>query len=155
MLSAAVVVPTQREASPFTLDVIAAVERIRQRNPVLHAFLHTRLDAALAEAAARAREAPRSPLHGVPYGLKDHWDTAGIPTTAGSYRHRDRVPSQSAPVHQAFEAAGAVLVGKTSLSDSGLAPESSNWIGGPVRNPHDLARTAGGSSGGSAAAVAD
>ncbi len=78
-----------------------------------------------------------------------------MPTTAGSYRHRDRVSEDSCPVHEVFRDAGAVLVGKTSLSDMGLGPESTNYLSGSVRNPHDLRRTAGGSSGGAAAAVAD
>jgi amidase len=131
------------------------VTRIRARDPVLHAFVTTRLDEALVEAKARAQEPARSPLHGVPYSLKDYWDTAGLRTTGGSYRHRDRVPQASSPVHEVFQAAGAVLLGKTNLSDLALAPESASYVGGVCRNPHDLARSAGGSSGGAACAVAD
>jgi Asp-tRNA(Asn)/Glu-tRNA(Gln) amidotransferase A subunit family amidase len=142
-------------AAMFELSVEAAVDRIRARNPILNAFLTTRLDEALRDAAALSSAPPRSALHRSPYGLKDEWDTAGIPTTAGSIRHRDRVPKESSSVHQAFEAAGAVLVGKTNLSDMGLAPEATSYLGGPTRNPRDLQRTAGGSSGGAAAAVAD
>jgi aspartyl-tRNA(Asn)/glutamyl-tRNA(Gln) amidotransferase subunit A len=144
-----------KAGSPFELTVPEAVARIRARNPILHAFVSTRLDEALLEARARADERPRSLLHGVPYSLKDQWDTAGIPTTGGSYRYKDRVPRVSSPVHLAFEAAGAVLLGKTNLSDLAMVSESASYVGGVARNPHDLARTPGGSSGGAAAAVVD
>jgi Asp-tRNA(Asn)/Glu-tRNA(Gln) amidotransferase A subunit family amidase len=140
---------------PFDLTVPQAVARIRERNPLLHAFISTRLDEALVEARARATEPPRSPLHGVPYSLKDQWDTKGIPTTGGSYRYRDRVPTVSSPVHTAFEAAGAVLLGKTNLSDLAMVSESASYVGGVARNPRDQGRTPGGSSGGAAAAVVD
>lgn len=136
---------------PYPLTVAEAISRIRAREASVSAFISTRLDAALQEAVT-----PRSgPLAGLPYGLKDLWDTAGITTTAASARFRDRVPTVSAPVHQIFEAAGAVLVGKTNASDLGLAIESQSYVGGITKNPHDLRRTAGGSSGGAAAAVAD
>lgn len=141
--------------SPFTLDVASALRRVRERDPLIHAFVTLRLEEAAAEAARRAAERPRSEIHGVPYGLKDEWDTAGLRTTGGSWRHRDRTPSVSNPVHEVFEAAGAVLVGKTNLSDLGLPPEATSYVGGATRNPWDLRRTAGGSSGGAAAAVAD
>jgi len=143
------------DAAPFDLSVTQAVERIRARNPLLRAFISTRLEAALTEARARAAEAPRSLVHGVPYSLKDQWDTAGIRTTGGSYRYKDRVPAVSSPVHLAFEAAGAVLLGKTNLSDLAMVSESASYVGGVAKNPHDLDRTPGGSSGGAAAAVAD
>ncbi|MBI2898005.1 MAG: hypothetical protein HYY06_30915 [Deltaproteobacteria bacterium] len=139
----------------FDLTVGAAVERIRERNRRIRAFVWTRLDEAIEDARRRAGQRPASPLHGVPYGLKDNWDTAGIPTTGGSHRFRDRVPEKSSPVHEVFEKAGAVLLGKTNLSDLGLTPEAASWVGGVTANPHDLSRTSGGSSGGAAAAVAD
>ena len=106
------------------------------------------------DAAARASESPRSPVHGLPYSLKDMWDTAGLTTTGGSFRFRTRVPDTSAPIHRVLEDAGAVLLGKTNLSDLGMALESDSWVGGRTNNPHDPQRTAGGSSGGAAAAVA-
>jgi Asp-tRNA(Asn)/Glu-tRNA(Gln) amidotransferase A subunit family amidase len=151
LMTAAVEAP----GSPFKLKVAEAVARIRARNETLRAFITTRTDEALAEASAREREPPRSPLHGVPYSLKDQWDTAGIRTTCGSHRFRDRVPTESGAVHEAFAGAGAILLGKTNLSDLGIAPEATSFVGGATRNPHDLSRTAGGSSGGAAAAVAD
>ncbi|MBI2895600.1 MAG: amidase [Deltaproteobacteria bacterium] len=132
-----------------------AAARVRARDPMIRAFVRTRLEEALAEHAARRSEPPGSVLHGVPYSLKDMWDTAGIPTSGGSYRYRDRLPTASSPVHEVFADAGAVLLGKTNLSDMGLAPESASWVGGVTANPADLGRTAGGSSGGAAAAVAD
>ena len=139
----------------FDIDVAAAIARVRAREPLIHAFITTRLEEALADGRALAEEQPRSSLHAVPYSLKDEWETKGLPTTSGSARYRARISTESSSVHQAFEAAGAVLVGKSNLSDLGLAPEASSYVGGVTRNPHDLSRTAGGSSGGAAAAVAD
>lgn len=93
-------------------------------------------------------------LAGVPYVLKDTWDTAGIRTTGGSWRHRARVPSESARPFEALKKTGAVLLGKSNLCDLAFSAESDNHMLGPVRNPHDPSRTAGGSTGGGAAAVA-
>lgn len=139
----------------FDVDVGAAVARARERDPLIHAFITTRLEDALRDAHALANERPRSPLHGVPYSLKDEWETQGLPTTSGSARYRTRISTESSSVHRAFQAAGAVLIGKSNLSDLGISPEASSYVGGTTRNPHDLSRTAGGSSGGAAAAVAD
>ena len=94
------------------------------------------------------------PLAGVPYVLKDMWDTAGIPTTGGSFRHRARVPAESSRVFVALQKTGAVLLGKSNLCDMAFSTESDNHMFGPVRNPIDPTRTAGGSTGGGAAAVA-
>jgi Asp-tRNA(Asn)/Glu-tRNA(Gln) amidotransferase A subunit family amidase len=135
--------------------VAEAVARIRARDPELRAFVSTRLEAALADDARLAAEAPRSKLHRLAYGLKDVWDTAAIATTGGSHRYRDRVPTESSTLHRALSEAGAVLVGKTNLSDMALAPESASYVGGRCANPHDTERTPGGSSGGAAAAIAD
>jgi Asp-tRNA(Asn)/Glu-tRNA(Gln) amidotransferase A subunit family amidase len=139
----------------MTPSVETAVARIRGRNPVLNAFITTCLDDALLQAGRLDAEAPRSPLHRLPYSLKDQWNTAGIPTTAGSARYATRVTQESSPVHQVFTRAGAVLCGKTNMSDMGLSPEATSYVGGATRNPLDTTRTAGGSSGGAAAAVAD
>jgi Asp-tRNA(Asn)/Glu-tRNA(Gln) amidotransferase A subunit family amidase len=97
---------------------------------------------------------PGGPLAGVPYTLKDTWDTPGIPTTGGSWRHRGRIPEHPAPVFEALRRTGAVLLGKSNCSDLALAWESNNHLIGPTRNPHDESRSAGGSSGGAACAVA-
>ncbi|HEY8090417.1 MAG TPA: amidase [Polyangiaceae bacterium] len=96
----------------------------------------------------------RGPLAGLPYTLKDTWDTPGMPTTGGSWRHRDRIPDDPAPVYEALRRTGAVLLGKSNCSDLALAWESFNHLVGPTRNPHDESRSAGGSSGGAACAVA-
>jgi len=139
---------------PFGLTVAEAVARTRSLEPVAHVYVSIRLEEALDDAARRATEAPRSPLHGVPYALKDVWETTCLPTTGGSFRHRARVPAVSGRVYRTFNDSGAVLVGKSNLSDCGLAPESSSYVGGCTSNPYDRKRTAGGSSGGAAAAVA-
>ncbi len=139
---------------PFTLSTAEAVARVRELDRRVNVYINTRLPEALRDAETRAAEAPRSRLHGLPYGLKDEFETVCLPTTAGSYRHRERVPEADGAVYEAFEAAGAILIGKTNLSDLGLPPEATSYIGGATRNPFDRRRTAGGSSGGSAAAVA-
>lgn len=135
----------------FPLTTSAAIERIRSRNETLCTFVTTRLE----EAEREASEASDGPLAGVPYSLKDAWDTAGVRTTGGSWRFRDRMPERSAGIHEALAQTGAVLLGKTNLSDLSVSPEASSHVGGSTRNPHNLERTSGGSSGGAAAAVAD
>lgn len=139
----------------FPLTVPAALERIRDREPFIHAFVSTRLPEARREHEARAGEAARSPVHGVPFGLKDEWETLCLPTTGGSWRHRARRSTRDSRVVRAFADAGAILLGKTNLSDFGMAPEATSYVGGVTVNPLDPSRTAGGSSGGAAAAVAD
>jgi Asp-tRNA(Asn)/Glu-tRNA(Gln) amidotransferase A subunit family amidase len=137
-----------------SLSVADAVATVRERGTELGAYVSTRLEAALEDAEARAREKRRSPLHGVPFGLKDEWETIALPTTAGSWRHKNRRPHVDSKVFTTFRNAGAVLIGKTNLSDMGLAAEATSFVGGPCKNPHDLERSAGGSSGGAACAVA-
>jgi Asp-tRNA(Asn)/Glu-tRNA(Gln) amidotransferase A subunit family amidase len=138
-------------AAPFAdYSVEECRARIRSRNDVVHAVLNV-LDVPHVDPGAPSG----APLAGVPYVLKDTWDTAAITTTGGSWRHRARVPSVSSHAHRALAAAGAVLLGKSNLCDLAFSTESDNHLGGPVRNPHDPTRTAGGSTGGGAAAVAD
>lgn len=135
---------------PFSLTVEAAVGRARTLAPRMGIYVSTRFDRALTEAAHRT-----GPLAGVPYGLKDEFDTPDLPTSGGSWRYRDRsTPGVGSAPFRAFDGAGAVLLGKSNLSDMGLAPEATSYVGGAARNPFDPSRTAGGSSGGSAAAVA-
>src|SRR5262249_46569419 len=130
---------------PFgDFSVVACRERIAARNDALNAVLHV-VDAA---AAGRPPDAAPRALEGVPYVLKDTWDTEGIVTTGGSWRHRSRVPIASSRVHRALTDAGAVLLGKSNLCDLAFSTESDNHIRGPVRNPFDPVRTAGGSTGG-------
>jgi Asp-tRNA(Asn)/Glu-tRNA(Gln) amidotransferase A subunit family amidase len=130
------------------LSVQDARQAIRDRNDRLNALVRV-----LPEPQAGRSDAG-GPLAGVPYTLKDTWDTPGIRTTGGSWRHRDRVPTEAAPVYEALKRSGAVLLGKSNCSDLALAWESNNHLIGPTRNPHDETRSAGGSSGGAACSVA-
>ena len=143
-------------SAPFAAYSLEACRaRIRARNDALNAVL-TEVEALEALEPVASERAARvdAPLAGVPYVLKDTWDTAGIRTTGGSWRHRARVPHASAHSHRALAEAGAVLLGKSNLCDLAFSGESDNHLRGPVRNPHDPTRTAGGSTGGGAAAVA-
>lgn len=130
----------------MTLSVDSCRATISARNDDLRAVLHV--------LKKPLQESKDGPLAGVPYVLKDVWDTAGIPTTGGSHRHRERVPDESSRIHTALQRTGAVLLGKSNLCDMAFSMESDNHIFGPVRNPFDRSRTAGGSTGGGAAAVA-
>ena len=94
------------------------------------------------------------PLHGLPFTIKDSFDTAGVVTTAGSVGWRDRVPADDATVVARLRRAGAILVGKTNTPEFTWSNETDNDVYGRTSNPYDLARTPGGSSGGSAAIVA-
>src|SRR5262249_38718488 len=96
----------------------------------------------------------RSPLHGIPIALKDNIDTNGVRTTAASAVFDDRVPSEDAEVARRLAVAGAILIGKTNLHEFAFGGTSATSYYGPVRNPWALERNPGGSSGGSAAAVA-
>ncbi len=96
----------------------------------------------------------RGPLHGIPIALKDNIDTAGVRTTAASAVFDDRVPAEDAEVARRLAAAGAVVIGKTNLHEFAFGGTSATSYYGPVRNPWALERNPGGSSGGSAAAVA-
>ncbi len=138
-----------------SLTVEQAAARIRERDSVLRSFISLRLDEALKESAALSKQPRLSPLHNAPYSLKDVWEITGTRTTAGSFRFRDRVSSTTSPLYEIFSAAGAVLMGKTNCSDLSISPETDNYLAGFASNPHDVSRTAGGSSGGAAAAVAD
>jgi aspartyl-tRNA(Asn)/glutamyl-tRNA(Gln) amidotransferase subunit A len=96
----------------------------------------------------------RGPLHGIPIGLKDLIDTAGVKTTCGSALFADRVPSEDAEIVRRLKNAGSVIIGKQNLQEFAYGGTSTSSHFGPVRNPWDTDRIAGGSSGGSAAAVA-
>mgnify|MGYP001298323618 CR=1 FL=1 len=135
--------------------VADCIDRIRARDATIRAFAATRLDDAAAEARHLAAQPPKSKLHGVPFSVKDEWETLCLPTSGGSWRHRERRSTEDATVVRVLRDAGAVLLGKTNMSDLGVAPETTNHVVGATRNPSNLERTAGGSSGGSAAAVAD
>ena len=136
----------------------ACLARIDTYNPKLNAFITLTRELALAR--ARALDADlragtvRGPLHGVPIALKDNIDTAGIRTTAASSVFDDRVPTEDAEVTRRLAAAGAVVLGKLNLHEFANGGTSATSYYGPVRNPWALDRNPGGSSGGSAAAVA-
>ncbi len=134
------------------------VERIEKLNPSLNAFITVTADLALAQAAEAETEILRGqwrgPLHGIPIGLKDLIDTAGIRTTAASAVFKDRIPDQDADVVCRLKAAGAVLLGKQNLHEFAYGGSSVISYFGKVHNPWNIEHIAGGSSGGSAAAVA-
>src|SRR5580704_2132334 len=145
----------QKKISPLELTQ-ECLARIEKQNPALNAFITVTADSALA--AARAAETTRGdwrgPLHGIPLALKDLIDTAAVRTTAGSKRHKDRIPTEDAEVVRRLRQAGAVIVGKNNLHEFAYGGSSLVSYFGDVHNPRDTARIAGGSSGGSAAAVA-
>ena len=146
-----------RKVSPVELTN-ACLARIERLNPVLNAFITVTADQALAEARAAESEIVRGrrrgPLHGIPIALKDLFDTAGVRTTAGSAVFADRVPPQDAEVVRRLKQAGAVFVGKLNMHEFAYGDTSVQSHFGPVRNPWNRQHIAGGSSGGSAAAVA-
>jgi Asp-tRNA(Asn)/Glu-tRNA(Gln) amidotransferase A subunit family amidase len=127
----------------------ACLERIAQREDEVHAWAWINPEKALAEARQRDREAPRSALHGVPVGIKDVIDTADMPTEYYSPIYRGHQPKWDAACVALLRRAGCVILGKTATT------EFANNHPAPTRNPHNLAHTPGGSSSGSAAAVAD
>ena len=122
-----------------------------------NAFIAVREEEALAEARAAEQEIRegryRSPLHGIPIAVKDLVDVAGTPTTSGSAVPA-HVARSDAPVVQALRDAGAIVIGKTNLHEFAFGTTSDESAFGPVRHPLDASRSAGGSSGGSAAALA-
>jgi len=147
----------QREISPVEL-VRECLEAIDRLNPTLNAFITVTAESALAEAKKAEQEIQsgkwRGPLHGIPIGLKDLIDTAGTRTTAASAVFRDRIPAEDADVVKKLKAAGAVFIGKQNLHEFAYGGSSLISHFGPVRNPVNPDFIAGGSSGGSAAAVA-
>ena len=147
----------RKQISPVDL-AMACLDRIEQLNPQLNAFITVLHDSALAQARAAENEINtghwRGPLHGIPIGLKDLIDTAGIKTTCGSALFADRIPTEDADIVQRLKSAGAVLIGKQNMQEFAYGGTSTSSYFGPVRNPWDPDRIAGGSSGGSAAAVA-
>ena len=136
----------------------AHLARIAEVNPAVNAIVT--LDEEGAHAAARAAdEAVASgdelgPLHGLPIAVKDLEDTAGMRTTYGSTIFADNVPDADSLLVERLRRAGAIVIGKTNTPEFGAGSQTFNRVFGPTRNPYDLSRTPGGSSGGAAAAVA-
>jgi len=134
------------------------LDRIHTENPRLNAFIHVMGD----EARQRARQADeelaagrdRGPLHGVPLSVKDLIDIRGVPTTAASRVREGHIAERDAPAIAHLVEAGAVFIGKTNLHEFAFGTTNEDSAYGPSHNPHDRARSPGGSSGGSAASVA-
>ena len=153
----------KRKLSPVELTKLM-LSRIEQLNPQLNAYITVTAELAIAQAkkaetelfSSRSRKGhiDRGALHGIPISLKDNIYTAGIRTTAGSRILRDFIPLHDARVVTLLREAGAILLGKTNMHEFAYGVTSNNPHFGPVRNPWDLNRIPGGSSGGSAAAVA-
>jgi 1-carboxybiuret hydrolase len=152
-----------RAVSAGSLDAATVVEEtlavIAARDPVLNAF--TGITAERARKHARALDSMRAqgqrlgPLAGVPFAVKNLFDVAGLPTLAGSKINRDLPPAgRDSPLIERLEAAGAILVGALNMGEYAYDFTGENIHYGPSRNPHDVERMTGGSSGGSGAAVA-
>ncbi|MEQ8654874.1 MAG: amidase family protein [Kiloniellales bacterium] len=135
-----------------------SIESINTRNSEINAFVEIYADEALQIAAdcdaERERGISRGPLHGLPFGVKDLFLTKNRRTARGSRAFRNFVPSESAPVVERMEKAGAILLGKTTTTELGWSGSSVSELYGPTRNPWNTALTSGGSSSGSAAAIA-
>ncbi len=143
----------RRRVSPVELTE-ACLARIAEANPKLNAFITLTADQALAQARALAAERWRGPLHGIPVAVKDLFDTAGIRTTGGSAVFASRTPERDAEAVRRLRAAGAVLLGKLNMDEFAYHFTSETSHFGACRNPWNPALTPGGSSGGSAVAVA-
>lgn len=146
-----------KAVSPVALleDCLARIEAV---NPVLNAVTATAIERARAEARAAERAvmegAALGPLHGLPIGIKDLQETAGLRTTHGSALYADHVPAADERMVASVRRAGAIVVGKTNTPEFGAGAHTDNQVYGVTRNPFDPARTCGGSSGGSAVALA-
>jgi aspartyl-tRNA(Asn)/glutamyl-tRNA(Gln) amidotransferase subunit A len=153
----------KRKLSPVELTRLM-LDRTNQLNPKVNAYITVTPELALAQAKKAEAElfAPRGgkgrrdrgPLHGIPISLKDNIYTKGIRTTAGSKILKDFIPEHDAEVWARLQQAGAIMLGKTNMHEFAYGVTNNNPHYGPARNPWDLSRIAGGSSGGSAAAVA-
>ena len=143
--------------SPLELTQ-ACLDRIVRLDPRLNSFITVTADQALADARRAtdelARGLRRGPLHGIPIALKDNIDTAGVRTTAASAVFAERIPAADAEIVRRLKEAGAIVLGKLNLHEFALGTTSAVSHYGPVRNPWDTERSAGGSSGGCGAAVA-
>ena len=148
-----------RKQTVSPVEVVeACLKRIETLNPTLNAFITVMADDArdqvkAAEAEIKAGEW-RGPLHGLPVAVKDFYDTAGVTTTAGFEPFKDRVPDSDAEAVKRLRRAGAIVIGKTNMDALGMATTGLTSYFGPVRNPWNSDYVTGGSSAGSAAAVA-
>ncbi|HKR59978.1 MAG TPA: amidase [Pyrinomonadaceae bacterium] len=146
-----------KKVSPVELTH-ECLNRIERFNPRLNAFITVTADSALAEARHAEAEIQkghwRGPLHGIPIALKDLIDIKGVRTTAASAVIKDRIANEDAEIVRRLKAAGAVFLGKLNLHEYAYGGSSAISYFGPIRNPWNLDYSPGGSSGGSAAAVA-
>ena len=146
----------RRQISPVELTE-AYLARVEQLNPAINAYVRVTSDLARSQAAEAEREistgAYRGPLHGIPIGLKDLYDTAGIETAGGSKILRGRVPDIDSTCARKLREAGAILLGKTNTHEFAWGTTTNNPHTGATHNPWDLDRIPGGSSGGSGAAI--
>jgi Asp-tRNA(Asn)/Glu-tRNA(Gln) amidotransferase A subunit family amidase len=148
----------RRKISPVEV-VNAVLGRIDKLNPALNAYVtvtadQARREARAAERALTRRSATLGPLHGVPFSVKDLVVTRGVRTTFGTPLYRDNVPTEDAPIVERLKAAGAIMLGKTNTPTMGWIGATHNLLFGITRNPWNLGRTPGGSSGGASAAAA-
>ncbi|HEU5159555.1 MAG TPA: amidase family protein [Streptosporangiaceae bacterium] len=158
-LSAVTLARMLRTREVSAAEVLAAhLDRIERRNPALNAVVTLVAERAGAAAAAADKAAADGeflgPLHGLPIAIKDNADTAGIRTTYGSPLMADHVPERDSAYVASLKRAGAIVIGKTNTPEFAAGSQTFNPIFGVTRNPYDLSRTPGGSSGGAAAAVA-
>jgi aspartyl-tRNA(Asn)/glutamyl-tRNA(Gln) amidotransferase subunit A len=147
----------RRELKPSEL-MAATISRIEALNPALNAFCALRMSQAMDEARALdekiARREDVGPLAGLPLGVKDLEGVAGIATTFGSVPFKDNIATMDSIEVARLKAVGAIVVGKTNTPEFGFTPFTKNLLFGVTRNPWNLERTPGGSSGGSSAAIA-
>ena len=146
-----------RNISPVEV-INAYLSRIDSLNPKINAFVHTAAERALEEARSREQDVMRGsalgPLHGVPISIKSSIDVKGMRCEAGTKLRAGYVAETDAPLVQRLRAAGAIILGVTNTPELLMAWETDNLLYGRTNNPWDLTRTAGGSSGGEAAAIA-
>jgi aspartyl-tRNA(Asn)/glutamyl-tRNA(Gln) amidotransferase subunit A len=147
----------QQQLSPVRI-VDICLERVEALNPKINAFITVLVDEALEQARIAETEIKagqwRGPLHGIPVGIKDFYDTAGVKTTAAFEHYRDRVPAKDAVAVARLKAAGAILIGKMNMHKLGMGTTGLDSDFGPVHNPWNAEYIPGGSSSGSAAAIA-
>ncbi|HEY6395226.1 MAG TPA: amidase, partial [Candidatus Binataceae bacterium] len=146
----------KRQLKPSEL-MAATITRLESVNPKLNAFVALRAEQAMAEARALDEKIPKreelGPLAGLPFGVKDLEDAAGLPTTFGSKPFKSHMPEGDSVEVARLRAAGAIVLGKTNAPEFGYTGFTKNLIFGVTRNPWNLERTPGGSSGGSSAAI--